>query len=125
MSKKENNTKGNLSVTQELPKGEESQPDEPLKINEVIPPAVDPFSKRICAREVFLHQQIRELQEIVRTTILQRSITLIIGPPGVGKTTAVRSVTDELPVNKYTVVYLGQDQNGGNLLSRFSESLGL
>ncbi|MCI0558671.1 MAG: AAA family ATPase, partial [Nitrososphaera sp.] len=33
--------------------------------------------------------------------------------------------TDELPVNKYTVVYLGQDQNGGNLLSRFSESLGL
>ena len=125
MSKKENNTKGNLSVAQEQPKGEEDQSDEPLRTGEVIPPAVDPFSKRIGAQDVFLHPQIRELQEIVRTAIAQRSIALIIGPPGVGKTTGVRSVTDELPVNKHTVVYLGQDQNGGNLLSRFSESLGL
>jgi type II secretory pathway predicted ATPase ExeA len=125
MNKKESNTKEKLPIAQETSKVVESQPDEQFKIDDVIPPAVDPFSKRIGAQEVFLHQQIRELQEIVRTAIAQRSIALIIGPPGVGKTTGVRSVTDELPVNKYTVVYLGQDQNGGNLLSRFSEALGL
>jgi type II secretory pathway predicted ATPase ExeA len=52
-------------------------------------------------------------------------MVLLSGPPGVGKTTAVRSVTDELPPNKFTVVYSGQDQHGVNLLSRFSEALGL
>lgn len=124
MSKKENNTKEKLPV-QETPKVVESQPEEQHKTDDVISPTVDPFSKRIGSQEVFLHQQIRELQAIVRTAIAQRSIALIIGPPGVGKTTGVRSVTEELPVNRYAVVYLGQDQNGGNLISRFSEALGL
>lgn len=50
---------------------------------------------------------------------------LITGPPGCGKTTGIRSVTDELPSHKYTVVYLGQDQDGTNLLSRFAATLGL
>lgn len=125
MSKKETITKEKLTVAEESAKPVEDQPDEQSTIDDVVLPAVDPFSKRIGAHEVFLHQQVRELQEIVRTAITQRSIALIIGPPGVGKTTGVRSVTEKLPVNKYTVVYLGQDQNGGNLLSRFSEALGI
>lgn len=85
----------------------------------------DPFSKRVAAEHVFMHQQVRELQEIIRTAIDQSSMVLISGPPGVGKTTGARSVTDELPPNRYTVVYIGQDQHGVNLLSRIAEALGL
>ena len=85
----------------------------------------DPFSKRVASEHVFTHQQVRELQEIIRAAIGQSSMVLISGPPGVGKTTGARSVTDELPPNKYTVVYIGQDQHGVNLLSRIAEALGL
>lgn len=85
----------------------------------------DPFGKQVGVDEIFEHPQLDELRELVKAATRQRSMMLLIGPPGVGKTTGVRSVTDELPVNKYTVVYLGQDQNGGNLLRRFAENLGL
>ncbi len=88
-------------------------------------PVVDPFSKHVAIEDVFKHQQVTELQEIIQAAIAQGSMVLISGPPGVGKTTGVRCVTDELPPNKYTVVYLGQDQHGVNLLSKFAQSLGL
>lgn len=88
-------------------------------------PAVDPFSKSVDVKDVFRHQQLDELQEIIKTAIAQRSMVFVGGPPGVGKTTAVRSVTDTLPANKFTVVYLGQDQSGANLLNRFLESMGV
>jgi general secretion pathway protein A len=85
----------------------------------------DPFGKSILAHEIFKHRQLEELKEIIRAAISQQSMMLVIGPPGVGKTTGVRSVTDRLPVNKFLVVYLGQDQNGGNLLRRLALSLGV
>jgi type II secretory pathway predicted ATPase ExeA len=85
----------------------------------------DPFGKRIASGNIFKHHQLDELREIVRTAIRQHSMTLVSGPPGVGKTTGVRSVTDELAINKFSVVYLGQDQNGANLVRRFTECLGL
>ena len=85
----------------------------------------DPFGKTVLAQEIFKHHQLEELKGIIRAAIAQQSMFLLTGPPGVGKTTAVRSVTDELPVNKYLVIYLGQDQNGGNLLSRLAQSLGV
>ncbi|GEM_PF-327818 len=85
----------------------------------------DPFGKRIASEDIFKHHQLEELRELVKTAIVQHSMALVSGPPGVGKTTGVRSVTDELPVNKYTVVYLGQDQNGANMVRRFTECLGL
>jgi type II secretory pathway predicted ATPase ExeA len=85
----------------------------------------DPFGKHIATEEIYKHAQMEEMRHLVRAATMQRSMMLLIGPPGVGKTTGVRSVTDELPINKYTVVYLGQDQNGGNLMRRFAESLGL
>ena len=85
----------------------------------------DPFGKQIATEEIYKHAQMEEVRQLVRAATMQRSMMLLIGPPGVGKTTGVRSVTEELPINKYTVVYLGQDQNGGNLMRRFAESLGL
>lgn len=85
--------------------------------------AEDPFGKRIST--IFEHAQLTEIQAIFRAAISQHSMVLVSGPPGVGKTTAVRSVTDELPANKYAVVYLGQDQLGANVLQRLAESLGM
>jgi len=86
---------------------------------------VDPFGKSTGAEQFFKHNQLEELQTIVRASINQKVMASITGPPGVGKTTAVRSVTDELPAHKYSVVYLGQDQNGTNLLRRFATSIGV
>jgi len=103
----------------------EESADAHVRAEQIKLPTVDPFSKHVAPEDVFKHQQITELHEIIRAAIAQCSMVLISGPPGVGKTTSVRSVTDELPPNKYTVVYLGQDQHGINLLSRFSQSLGL
>ena len=98
---------------------------EQLKLESAKLPSADPFSKRVAITDVFKHQQVGELQEVIRAAIAQSSMVLVSGPPGVGKTTGVRYVTDELPPNKYTVIYLGQDQHGVNLLSKFSEGLGL
>ncbi len=90
--------------------------------NELI---ADPFGKNIGSADLFRHQQLEELQALVRTCVSQQAMGLITGPPGSGKTTGIRSVTDELPSHKYSVVYLGQDQIGSNLLNRFAASLGL
>jgi len=86
---------------------------------------LDPFGKATGAEQFFKHNQLEELQAIVRASINQKALASITGPPGVGKTTAIRSVTDELPGHKYSVVYLGQDQNGTNLLRRFATSFGV
>jgi type II secretory pathway predicted ATPase ExeA len=86
---------------------------------------LDPFGKSTGAEQFFKHNQLEELQRIVKTSINQKALASITGPPGVGKTTAVRSVTDDLPSHRYSVVYLGQDQNGTNLLKRFAASLGV
>jgi type II secretory pathway predicted ATPase ExeA len=86
---------------------------------------LDPFGKNTGAEQFFKHIQLEELQATVKASIHQKVLASITGPPGVGKTTAVRSVTDELPGHKYGVVYLGQDQNGTNLLRRLAAALGV
>ncbi|MBZ0185083.1 MAG: AAA family ATPase [Candidatus Obscuribacterales bacterium] len=88
-------------------------------------PVIDPFGKGTGAEQFFKHNQLEELQTIVSASINQKVLAAITGPPGVGKTTAARSVTDALPGHKYSVVYLGQDQNGTNLLRRLADSLGI
>jgi type II secretory pathway predicted ATPase ExeA len=103
----------------------EAPPDKQVKPEQTKLPVVDPFSKRVAIEDVFKHQQVSELQEMIRAAIAQSSMVLVSGPPGVGKTTGVRCVTDELPPNKFIIIYLGQDQHGVNLLSRFSAGLGL
>lgn len=110
--------KGQLQIEDlSMPPGAEP---EPVNI-----PLVDPFSKRVAVGELVVHQQVNELREMILAAISQACMILVSGPPGVGKTTGVRYVTDELPPNKYTVVYLGQDQHGINLLNRIAEALGL
>jgi len=102
--------------------GAMAQTDRPCERYE---PIKDPFGKNIGSADLFRHRQLEELQALVRSCVSQQVMGLITGPPGSGKTTCVRSVTDELPSHKYTVVYLGQDQIGTNLLTRFAASLGL
>jgi type II secretory pathway predicted ATPase ExeA len=85
----------------------------------------DAFGKNVGVADLFKHKQIEELQALIRTSIEQQVMALVTGPAGSGKTTGVRSVTDELPRHQYLVIYLGQDQTGNNLLSRFTASLGL
>jgi type II secretory pathway predicted ATPase ExeA len=85
----------------------------------------DPFSKDIATDDLFSHQQLLELQSILRKGIETKMGTLITGPAGSGKTTAARSVTDLLPANKYSVAYMGQDRDGTNVLRRFVGKLGL
>lgn len=86
---------------------------------------IDPFGKFVNSGEMFRHQQATELQDTIKTAIRQQQPAVVWGPPGVGKTTCLRCTTDELPINKFTVVYLGQDQHGTNLLRRFAEALGI
>lgn len=92
---------------------------------EPVEPMADPFGKDIESDALFKNRQLEEMQPVVRICIIKQAMALITGPSGSGKTTAVRSVTDELPSNKYSVVYLGQDQDGTNVLTRFASCLGV
>jgi type II secretory pathway predicted ATPase ExeA len=52
-------------------------------------------------------------------------MTLVTGESGVGKTTAVHAAICDLPRNRYSIVYLGNDQDGSNLIRRLASGLGL
>jgi type II secretory pathway predicted ATPase ExeA len=90
-----------------------------------VEPPNDPFGKNIASEQLLKHHQLEQLRTLMRSAIHKQAIALVTGPPGVGKTTAVRSVTDELPSHKYAPVYLGQDQSSVNVLRRFAQSLGI
>jgi len=85
----------------------------------------DPFGKDVATAELFKHKQLQELQEMLKVSISTKVGMLVTGPSGSGKTTSIRSVTDGLPSQKYSVIYLGQDRNGTNVLRRFLTALGL
>lgn len=82
-----------------------------------------PFGKD--AGEYFQYGQFTELKEILSLTVEQRTMGLVSGQAGTGKTTAVRSFVEELPINSHQVIYLGQDQNGASLMRRLCVSLGV
>ena len=84
-----------------------------------------PFVKAIHKDEIFSYPQLEELKNILKVAIEQRSMAAILGESGVGKTTAVGLVAGDLATNKYLVLYLGQDQDGGNLCRRLAAGLGM
>lgn len=84
-----------------------------------------PFGKCFLENEVFNYSQFDELRHFLSLTVAERSMMLLSGQAGVGKTTAVRAFIDELPTNKYQIIYIGQDQEGVNLSRRMAASLGI
>jgi type II secretory pathway predicted ATPase ExeA len=82
-----------------------------------------PFGKD--SAELYTYEQLAELKQILELTVSQKTIGLLTGQAGVGKTTAAWSVVGALPANTYNVVYLGHDQQGVNLMRRFCLALGL
>jgi type II secretory pathway predicted ATPase ExeA len=92
--------------------------DSPIKIEQM------PFGKTLSKDEVFSYSQFLELNQLLSLTVVQRTMCLVTGQAGVGKTTAVRTFTDELPTNKHQVIYVGQDHDGGNLSRRLAAALG-
>jgi type II secretory pathway predicted ATPase ExeA len=83
-----------------------------------------PFGKSFAKDAVFSYSQFQELSHLLQLTVQQKSMCLVTGQAGVGKTTAVRTFTDDLPANKHQIIYVGQDQDGGNLCRRFAAALG-
>lgn len=75
--------------------------------------------------DYFLYGQFTELKELLRLAVQEASMALITGQVGTGKTTGVRSFVEDLPSNSHQVLYLGQDQHGGNLLRRLCVNLGI
>ena len=90
-------------------------------------PAATPemFGKDVGSEAIFLYPRLEELHAQLKQAIAERAIMAVTGKPGLGKTTGVRACTSQLPSNQYRVLYFGQDQDGGGLLQRFAQSLGL
>jgi type II secretory pathway predicted ATPase ExeA len=82
-----------------------------------------PFGKD--ATDLFDYPQFTEIRHLLEIALQDRSISLVSGQAGVGKTTGVRSFVDTLPSNAYAVLYLGHDQQGTTLLRRLCLLLGL
>lgn len=83
------------------------------------------FGKMVAEDGFFSYARLDELHGFLKLCVTQRSMSMISGKAGIGKTTGVRSFTVGLPSNKYLVLYFGQDQDGKNLLRRFAQAFGL
>ena len=83
------------------------------------------FGKDVSEDEIFSYAQFEQLQAFLKATVKKRSMALVTGKAGTGKTTGVRAFTNQLPANQYQIIYFGQDQDGSNLLRRFVQILGL
>ncbi len=83
-----------------------------------------PFGKDLSKQELFMYPQLHELEEMLSPTVADRSMLLITGRAGTGKTTPVRAFLSELP-RQYKIIYLGQDRRGNSLFARLADELGL
>ncbi len=83
-----------------------------------------PFGKNLTRNELFMYPQLDQLEEMVNLTLADRSMLLVSGRAGTGKTTPLRAFLGELP-RPYKVIYLGQDRRGNSLFARLADQLGL
>lgn len=83
-----------------------------------------PFGKDLSKQELFMYSQLHELEEMLSLTVADRSMLLITGRAGTGKTTPVRACLGELS-RHHKVIYLGQDRKGNSLFARLADQLGL
>jgi type II secretory pathway predicted ATPase ExeA len=84
-----------------------------------------PFGRGLAPEDLFSYSQLEELKRLVRLALEHKSPLMLSGESGIGKTTAIHAALYDLPTNKYSVIYLGQDQDGSNLTRRLAHSLGL
>lgn len=84
-----------------------------------------PFGKALALEEPFVYKQYEEIAKLLGCAVKEKTIAMITGQAGMGKTTAIRTFVRGLPSNLYQVIYMGQDQHGTNLFRRFALSLGL
>jgi general secretion pathway protein A len=84
-----------------------------------------PFTKDIDTPRLYVYSQISELHQKLALTIATASGLLVTGQAGTGKTTALRVYLEDLPSNRYRVVYLGHDQKGPSLFARLAAELGI
>jgi type II secretory pathway predicted ATPase ExeA len=84
-----------------------------------------PFGKDLSRQELFNYPQLLQLEEMLTLTVEYRSMMLVTARAGAGKTTATRACLEELPQQKYKLIYLGQDQGTPSFFARLADSLGL
>ena len=84
-----------------------------------------PFTKSVPDHDVLHYAQMEELKQVLQHTVEEKSMALVTGEAGVGKTTAVRSFLQELPTNKFLVVYIGQTQDGSTIWEGLARNLGI
>ncbi|MBX9723359.1 MAG: AAA family ATPase [Candidatus Obscuribacterales bacterium] len=84
-----------------------------------------PFGKDLSRQQLFMYPQVREMEEVLRLTLSDHSMSLGASRAGCGKTTVTRAFLEDLPMSQYKVIYLGQDRRGNSLLARLAEELGL
>lgn len=67
-----------------------------------------PFARDIAVKDLYLHQDFSELKCRLKYAIENRLFTAITGEVGIGKSTAIRAVIDEIDSLAYKIIYISQ-----------------
>lgn len=81
-----------------------------------------PFSRDIPVHSLYLTGNHQEALSRLRYTAQRRLVMLLTGNPGVGKSTILRKLKDDLDATQYEVLYL--NQAGATLRSFYTDILG-
>ena len=72
----------------------------------------EPFDKNLPTKHLFFSKQIKQLFSQLKLLLQRRSIALITGEIGAGKSTAIRAFTEQLETNQYDVAYIADPTIG-------------
>jgi type II secretory pathway predicted ATPase ExeA len=67
-----------------------------------------PFTRDIEVKNLYLYEDFQELKSRLKYTIDNRLFAAVIGEVGIGKSTAVRSVVDDINPVSHKVIYISQ-----------------